>query len=1197
MDFPVSKKFRLISVSFKEAALDSPSFRASVNHADTQMNNIVQWSSALFSTVEKLLEKVQDVKIFSNAVLEHLVPGFLPEGLLDQEYTVPLMTETLKHLKKLWRTNIAYLTVGTAAAVDFNQGISSLASKYFVVKHQFSLAQEKYDQYLLIYMSSVKNKDPSICKEDAMQLFQVRKAYLRACLNLVVLLNEIGLKLDKYVISLGTGLWTQKESIVPGGGLTNDFPEQTFRVHRSRAWADAYYTAMERLYDDIQLARDQVEISSIQLFSPSPDVNDYDSSIINNHMLEEIDESANEKHGYLFMKTYVRGSNTNKPIWVKRWVFIKGGVLGMLVLSPSRTFVQETDKIGLLLCNVKYAPFEDRMFCFEVKTADLSLIFQAESLIELKSWLKVFENDKNRIKNHSGDSETLRIASSKFPPIVTEFNSTVDTVVDRQLSNTKVINSEGQIITSSTLSTGIKMHEKYFKKHLYYQIPSIKPPLMTGNTKTAAISYAFAPTTALPTALTANIWGTVNWGLYYLQESPYREKQHPALPMSAEQMYSEALKADGAVNENEVIPASNSLYPEEYHPDMVATDIEMRALFESAIDPKEICLLSFGCLWSPNANQELNSRIFITNKSLLIYNQAMGFMSLYKGSFQSVASIQFTPGNDYDQLKIFLVDEILKVRVFLDDWQLLEKKMDYLIENKTREQSDDTREMVKKLNAITKDHIKEKKQPQDNNNNNNNNNNSNKTNQKLKHSELIPLVLTTTTPLNQTFITDYHEGALLETHNEYQLPAKAIFHAMFGDHSPFITNVDVIKTTSFVKQPWVSVDGKLCKKYTNTFIDQGAYGSPFTVEIVIHDMVEDEYYNATYTRKWFSCHGTVFELKSRFVIIAQSKASCKVFTYGHCEFKTTSIFKGLSLAVASGLFQKERGNYHYQLTKIAKTIGSHGPVAKAFYLYGGLTKDLEPNPQWNSDLVHVCHLGFRVLGYMFIVKPMALVIPLLAKFILVIVWLCRSIFEQITVNKVLVVVIIVLSMLNSFLVGKAGVSYWTVHEASNLADQMLSTDYMMLQRAVYLKDLQELVVGNDSMSMSMSESMSSMSESPEMSPVVLSFNQQSFVKNFELPSNWESIYSDNLTRTVAENLRQSYQDIGVKRHDLLVQFRILNQMEHEIVDAEWRNWLMSEVRRCDMTARLNMTELDTKELQALHHYCQSCIDEYAKVAL
>ena len=209
-------------------------------------------------------------------------------------------------------------------------------------------------------------------------------------------------------------------------------------------------------------ARNQVEEGCNLQFQPSLNPNDFRATGINSRTLHEIDEPSIEKHGYLFMKTW--SEKSAKPLWVKRWAFIKDGVFGLLVLSPSQTFVQESDKIGILLCNVRYAPNEDRRFCFEIRTSEFTAIFQAETLIELKSWLKVFENEKNRISGGGNVHEGLfHIASSRFPPIISEFASTVNTVIDRELTNTKVVNAEGQIITSSSLSGHIEKFEQFLK--------------------------------------------------------------------------------------------------------------------------------------------------------------------------------------------------------------------------------------------------------------------------------------------------------------------------------------------------------------------------------------------------------------------------------------------------------------------------------------------------------------------------------------------------------------------------------------------------------------------------------------------------------------------------------------------------------------------------------------------------------------
>ena len=83
-----SRQIRLIAVTFKEAALDSPSFRASINHMDDQIDNIEKWIMALSSSVKKFPKYLEELQSFSNSFLEHLVPPFIQDGLIDQEYTV-----------------------------------------------------------------------------------------------------------------------------------------------------------------------------------------------------------------------------------------------------------------------------------------------------------------------------------------------------------------------------------------------------------------------------------------------------------------------------------------------------------------------------------------------------------------------------------------------------------------------------------------------------------------------------------------------------------------------------------------------------------------------------------------------------------------------------------------------------------------------------------------------------------------------------------------------------------------------------------------------------------------------------------------------------------------------------------------------------------------------------------------------------
>lgn len=57
-------------------------------------------------------------------------------------------------------------------------------------------------------------------------------------------------------------------------------------------------------------------------------------------------------------------------------------------------------------------------------------------------------------------------------------------------------------------------------------------------------------------------------------------------------------------------------------------------------------------------------------------------------------------------------------------------------------------------------------------------------------------------------------------------------------------------------------------------------------------------------------------------------------------------------------------------------------------------------------------------------------------------------------------------------------------------------------------------------------------------------------------------FSETATRSTAKRLRRTRQHLGSYRHDLMVAMRVVNNVEREMVRAEWENWLLDENARC-----------------------------------
>ena len=103
-----------------------------------------------------------------------------------------------------------------------------------------------------------------------------------------------------------------------------------------------------------------------------------------------------------------------------------------------------------------------------------------------------------------------------------------------------------------------------------------------------------------------------------------------------------------------------------------------------------------------------------------------------------------------------------------------------------------------------------------------------------------------------------------------------------------------------------------------------------------------------------------------------------------------------------------------------------------------------------------------------------------------------------------------------------------------------------------------------------------------------------------------------LTQATSHRLRRTRERLGSYRHDLLVAMRVVNAVEQEMLMAEWENWIVDEMIKCDQVERLirpNLTRAtgagdtnktavnrDMEVLRRWHEdYCGSCRKEYQQL--
>ncbi|KAF3002962.1 SNF1-interacting protein [Curvularia kusanoi] len=432
---PVSKPLALIPVVIKEAALDSPTFRATAVHFGDQIELIERWLDGYVRATSRLASELSTLQgIVDTYVQASHPPLQLSEAILDHDYTVLALKRFGEGAREYWNSTCRSLKKAETSVCEpirafLNNDLRVLKE----ARKNLDLTQRAFDGAIARYASQLKSKEASSLREDAFQLHEARRAYLQASMNFCVLAPQVRLTLDKVLVKVIHEQWRDMKA-------AKDAPTKSFTlgnsdIERVRGWSKEMENGERVFKRELHLARQQIEQAAEQSARPLRDLDSYAASTV--AYLGNPGPSANlpspskadptnekaEKQGWLFQRTI-----TGKPArtyWVRRWFFVKHGIFGWLTQGTRSGAVEESDKIGVLLCGIRPAFQEERRFCFEVKTKDTTILLQAETQNDITEWIAAFEVAKRKALEDTSKEipgqGTADAAFSISPPVAPEF--------------------------------------------------------------------------------------------------------------------------------------------------------------------------------------------------------------------------------------------------------------------------------------------------------------------------------------------------------------------------------------------------------------------------------------------------------------------------------------------------------------------------------------------------------------------------------------------------------------------------------------------------------------------------------------------------------------------------------------------------------------------------------------------------------
>ncbi|CDK26863.1 unnamed protein product [Kuraishia capsulata CBS 1993] len=995
------RQVKLIAAGLKELSLDSPTFRASMEHMHFQVRLVENWFNSILVYYKDFAKVHNELRSISENISGILCPTFINQGILDLDYTLPSLENSAAIMKKAFTelTEMYSLEEGTLRKLE--SFIKVDIREYYLIRKDFEEIQFKFDQYLIRYTSQPKTTDPRAIQQDAYQLYELRKQYLTVSLDLYFSLTSLQSNISSHLIEFA---WSVLDDTPTTEKVMSVFQVGHFyrNLQNISHWNREFQSHREALLRDLHEARLQTEENALLPFRPPKELSAYSvSSLTNSNLIGESDDTS-EKHGWLFMKTTVN----QKEVWVRRWAFLKNGIFGLMNLSPSRRAVQETNKFGILLCNIRYSPEEDRRLCFEIKMIDTKLTFQCETRAELKSWMTVFTKEKRRALEIGG-------LDGKYAVLFDHFADSINTSVDNQLTTVDPKNYENMLRKFQAVQ---RVEYDGFSQSFRVQVNT---PLRTERTNFACISHAFVNGTLIPTAATANIWGIVNWGTYYLGEGS---------------------KAKNGLTRWGI--SQDSLFPSFYPSYLKQLDVEMKSVFETLVDPDEFCLLSVRQVWAPSHKEELCGRCYFSQNHFYAYTNNSGFISLSKQPITNLVSVQVVEEQHCDVLKIFMVSGVsIKTKLFMDPGKVVSDQINLLIENHTVRNPLSMEQLISKFHEIREIFKKERL-----------------TALNTAAPRKVESVVTSADTGHREMRMNYSGEMDLVWDKVYPLPARALLHILVGDQSSIIHTILPFTDPRHeqIKAEMWCCDQKqrLTRRAWPMILWDTPSGREACIEQCIETMVHGQYYNITETTQLLKLPiGTPLRVKCRFIICGLNNSSCKLSIYSKVYFDDKSMLNSLSDGFLTRVVQLKVEKLDHKIDTVRQKLDDDKVVLKALRICGQITKrDAEYTNPIVEDRTTIQIIKKSIIVHYYWQRGFVLSALGLQ-------WLLKWIWDILTslrTHWVLVLALVVSAFFNLSLMGKTTVSYWTATKNESLIKSLVDVPNVM-QRAVNLKDLDAMV--------------------------------------------------------------------------------------------------------------------------------------------
>ncbi|KAI8367897.1 hypothetical protein EDC96DRAFT_506449 [Choanephora cucurbitarum] len=276
-------------------------------------------------------------------------------------------------------------------------------------RKQFERTLDRYEAQLNRYYVLSKQKEASALREDAFQMFELRKSYVRSSVDFFSILVSFKTNLEQLLVScfadaLGAYIQDIDESAAACDHVRT-------KLNGWKQWMDENKMTSEYQLTKINNRCLELQDAYINKSKPNRSLKRY-STLSNDPMVavsptentSDDDSNSNkewvntlkkgEKQGYLNCRIV---SSRNRTPWSRRWFFLQQGWFGTCTVSTiqkEKGCVMVNDRIRITEATFRVFSESDRRFCFDLIHPKYTFHLQAETDQEMQQWLWAMEQAK-----------------------------------------------------------------------------------------------------------------------------------------------------------------------------------------------------------------------------------------------------------------------------------------------------------------------------------------------------------------------------------------------------------------------------------------------------------------------------------------------------------------------------------------------------------------------------------------------------------------------------------------------------------------------------------------------------------------------------------------------------------------------------------------------------------------------------------